>query len=113
MKLETEIRKFIKWAKMQLKITGPIKVRLVSVRKVQNGLFSFGSFNISTEQITIGCKGRHILDIERSLAHEMVHLRQKQIGKLTNQKNAGADTSDIEGEANRIAGILMRRWNRL
>lgn len=105
-----EIKKFIKWAKPHLGIDIPMKVKLVPIKKSVNGQGSFGSFNPSTNQIIVAYEGRHIIDVLRTLSHEMVHLHQNLLNKL--QDGSGNTGSDIENEANALAGVLMRNWNK-
>jgi Zn-dependent peptidase ImmA (M78 family) len=45
----------------------------------------------------------------RTLAHELVHLAQANFKELTPED--GVTGSDVENEANALAGILMRLWN--
>lgn len=65
---------------------------------------SFGEFNGST--IKVVSKGRHPMDVMRTLAHELVHWRQR----LEGQEMDGSDGSDTENQANSVAGIIMRRF---
>ena len=65
---------------------------------------SFGEFDGST--IYVVTKDRHPMDIMRSLAHELVHWKQLVSGMEMN----GEDGSDIENQANSIAGIILRRF---
>lgn len=70
---------------------------------------SFGGYNPGTNCIVVVTKDRHPMDIFRTVAHELVHQKQKQedrIGKNIEQE--GATGSDIENEANAEAGKLMR-----
>ena len=53
-------------------------------------------------------KDRAIMDIMRSVAHELVHHCQNQNGQLTGDVEEGADGSPIENEANAKAGEIMR-----
>ena len=108
--LVTQVKDFIKWAKPQLGIDIPLKVKLVPVKKTINGQFSFGSFNPNNNEIIVAYKDRHILDILRSLSHEMVHLHQNLLGELN--ADSGKDGSPQENQCNSFAGILMRRWNK-
>ena len=45
----------------------------------------------------------------------MVHFKQKQNGKLNinNAIKSGADGSEIENEANAIAGVILRKYGKL
>lgn len=47
-------------------------------------------------------------DWYRTLAHELVHWRQREEGKPLN----GADGSESENEANSKAAVLLREWGR-
>lgn len=60
------------------------------------------------------CPGRSILDIFRSLAHELVHFKQDIKGEITpEQTSESNDGVPIENEANAVAGIIMRKFGRL
>ena len=79
-------------------------------REIQNGnQKTFGYYDPTTHKIVISCKDRHPTDCIRTLAHELCHLAQAQIRPLTGAD--GITGSDIENEANALAGILMRLWN--
>ena len=108
--LVPEITQFVKWAKKELDIQGPVVVRLRS-RRMKHGIQStFGGYDPVNRKITVSVDGRHILDICRTLAHELVHQKQSEGRELTNQD--GETGSDIENEANSVAGILMRNWGK-
>ena len=69
---------------------------------------TFGYFDTETDQIKIGVSGRHPLDIMRTLAHELVHYRQRLSRQLD---SASGDTgSAAENQANSQAGVLMRKF---
>jgi Zn-dependent peptidase ImmA (M78 family) len=79
-------------------------------RDIQNGSQkTFGYFDPRTQQIVVCIKDRHPTDCLRTLAHEMVHMAQGNIRELT--ADDGATGSDIENQANALAGILLRLWN--
>jgi len=52
-------------------------------------------------------------DILRTLAHEMVHRKQDELGLVRNPEKDGADGSPIENQAHAVAGILMREYGRI
>ena len=108
--LVAQVKDFIKWAKPQLGIDVPVKVKLVPVKKTINGQFSFGSFNPNNNEIIVAYKDRHILDIARTLFHEMTHLRQNLRGELN--AGSGKDGSSQENQCNAVSGILMRRLSK-
>lgn len=47
-------------------------------------------------------------DWYRTLAHELVHWRQRERGQDLN----GSDGSEIENEANSMAAVILRQWGR-
>lgn len=74
---------------------------------------SFGGYNPNTKEIRIVTKNRHPLDIFRTLAHELIHHKQNEDGKINDVQKEGSTGSDIENEANSLAGILMRKYGKL
>lgn len=72
----------------------------------QNG--SFGQYIPDLNQLTLSLHGRHIIDVLRTLAHELTHAHQQQ---TTGIPDDGGDTgSDFENEANARAGEFMRHF---
>lgn len=67
---------------------------------------SFGTYNPSTDEIVVVKGQRHPIDVLRTLAHELVHHKQREDGQALN----GQDGSDTENEANAKAGELMRKF---
>ncbi len=47
-------------------------------------------------------------DWYRTLAHELVHWRQRELGQVMD----GDDGSDLENEANARAAVFLREWGR-
>jgi Zn-dependent peptidase ImmA (M78 family) len=52
---------------------------------------------------------RHPTDVIRTVAHELVHRAQHQHQPLSSSD--GVTGSDVENQANSVAGILMRMWS--
>jgi len=73
---------------------------------------SFGGYAPGNEHITITVKNRHIMDICRTLAHELVHYSQDLKNELEDD-GAGATGSPQENEANARAAVIMRNWGKL
>lgn len=76
--------------------------------KAEDGSNSFGGYNPSTQEIVLKTKNRHPMDIFRTLAHELVHHKQNEDGRIKDVAKEGATGSPIEDEANSMAGRLMR-----
>jgi hypothetical protein len=71
---------------------------------------SFGAYVPSDHHIFINPSNRNIVDVLRTLAHELVHAKQNELGLL--QPDSGETGSDHENDANSIAGILMRDYGK-
>ena len=70
---------------------------------------SFAAYSPSEKHVIVVTKNRHPMDIFRSVAHELVHHKQNEDGRLgKNVEEEGATGSDIENEANSEAGKIMR-----
>lgn len=72
---------------------------------------SFGGYAPGNEHITITVQNRHIMDVCRTLAHELVHYSQDLKNELEDEE-AGATGSPQENEANAEAAVIMRNWGR-
>jgi hypothetical protein len=66
-----------------------------------------------TKEIFVVVDGRLTADICRTIAHEMVHRKQDELGLVRNEVKDGADGSPIENNAHAVAGILMREYGRI
>ena len=71
---------------------------------------SFGAYLPSDHHIFLNPIGRNIVDVLRTLAHELVHAKQNELGILT--PTSGETGSEHENDANAIAGILMRDYGK-
>ena len=70
---------------------------------------SFAAYNPGEKHMIVVTKNRHPMDIFRSVAHELVHHKQNEDGRLGKDiSKEGATGSDIENEANSEAGKIMR-----
>ena len=72
---------------------------------------SFGGYAPGHEHITIVVANRHIMDVCRTLAHELVHYKQD-LDKQLEDDDAGATGSPQENEANAEAAVIMRNWGK-
>ena len=72
---------------------------------------SFGGYQPGGEHITITVTNRHINDVCRTLAHELVHYSQD-LKKELEDDEAGSTGSPQENEANARAAVIMRNWGK-
>lgn len=63
--------------------------------------------------ICVYVKNRALVDILRSLGHEITHHHQMETGNITDVVSNGSDGSDIENQANAEAGVLIRKFGKL
>ena len=73
---------------------------------------SFGGYSPDAKHITITVLNRHIMDVCRTLAHELVHFKQDLKGNLDGPGDPGATGSPQENEANAEAAVIMRNWGK-
>lgn len=71
---------------------------------------SFGQYNPKEKNLTVYIDNRNLADILRTLAHELVHHKQNEDGRLDIE--SGETGSEIENEANALAGIIMRNYGK-
>jgi hypothetical protein len=72
---------------------------------------SFGGYAPGAEHITITVKNRHVMDVCRTLAHELVHYSQDLKSELEDD-DAGSTGSPQENEANARAAVILRNWGK-
>lgn len=103
------LHEFVRFAAEHLNLEQLPKFDFVfdSNQSVQNK--SFGGYGDS--HITITVKNRHIMDVCRTLAHELVHFKQDTEGRIKSMED-GKTGSPIENEANAEAAVIMRNWGR-
>lgn len=74
---------------------------------------SFAAYSPSNKEVIVMTKNRHPMDVFRSVAHELVHHKQNEDGRIGKDvAREGATGSDIENEANSRAGELMRWYGK-
>ena len=107
------ISHFVEFATKRLKLSETPKVTLVGGKEYGNVKSSLGGYNPGDKTIYVATEGRLTADILRTLAHEMVHRKQDEMGLIKDSVSDGADGSPIENQAHAIAGILMREYGRI
>jgi hypothetical protein len=108
--IKKSIAAFAIYAMKQLGIVDKPAFAIIEPTK---DMISLGHYNPRTNKVVVVVKGRLLADILRTLAHELVHVKQMQTGQLTNPAVDGATGSPIENEANALAGVLMRNYAKI
>jgi predicted nucleotidyltransferase len=100
--------KFMSYACQELNIENPPSFEIKTEFGEEQP--SFGAYIPSDHHISLNPSNRNIVDILRTLAHELVHAKQNELELL--EPSSGDTGSDIENDANAIAGILMRDYGK-
>lgn len=101
---------FLRFAVDFLKIKSIPHIQLLQKPIKGKSANSFAAYRPSNKSIIIYAKHRHILDVLRSLAHELVHYKQDLENKL--HANSGQTGSNEENEANSLAGQILRHYGK-
>lgn len=105
------LQDFVKFAAEHLELKSLPKLEFMFDSKRSVDHKSFGGYAPGAKHISITVKNRHIMDVCRTLAHELVHYSQDLKDQL-NDENAGATGSPQENEANAEAAVIMRNWGK-
>lgn len=107
------IEDFVNFVKKELKIDNDVNVKLqgnkdgiktTAVYKYQDE----GDEDFEQSHIKVYALGRALVDVLRSIAHEMVHHKQNEDGELKGKiSNVGGY---IEDEANAVAGEMIKKY---
>lgn len=101
------MEKFITFCNDNLGIEKPCTIKLTSDRE-GNGITTTAYYDLVNCHVCVYIKDRAIMDVMRSVAHELVHHHQNERGELQGRPEEGADGSPLENEANAKAGELIR-----
>lgn len=103
-----ELEKFVDFCLAELELDIVPTIILKDTEEFSTDVGTFATFNLNSEETTVAITNRHPMDVLRSIAHELVHLKQLKEGRLKIED--GKTGSDVENEANSKAGIIMRKW---
>ena len=101
--LSEYVTEFCQFVYDKLGIITPPSITFVE----RTGQASFGNYRPSTGAIVVAIEGRHMCDIFRTIAHEIVHAKQMEDGTIDS-----TPLLQLEAEANAIAGLLLRDANK-
>jgi len=106
-----KLNSFVKFVKEQLELKD---VPTISIQNHRNGLKTTANYDYTKENkvVKVCMKNRALVDVMRSIAHELVHHKQNLEGRLKDATKDGEDGSDIENEANAVAGVIIRKWGK-
>jgi hypothetical protein len=100
------IEEFIQFCKDALNINELPIIEFANDREWAVERRSFGSYNPESGHVEVYVGNRNLADILRTLAHELVHHRQRELNMI--KPDSGKTGSHIENQANALAGMMMR-----
>lgn len=95
------IKDFVKFVSKKLRINEIPEVRIETDPKFSTTNKTFGIYFPDAASTTIEVQGRNIVDILRTVAHELTHHRQMEV-------NSSKSRTDLEIEATVAAGMLVK-----
>jgi predicted nucleotidyltransferase len=100
------VKDFISFVCVKLKMAEPVSVCLRRGR--DEFIETTASYVPSNNTNHIRCNGRALVDILRSIAHELTHNRQRELGMFGNGDKVQNIGGHIEDQANSVAGIFIK-----
>jgi predicted nucleotidyltransferase len=100
------IKDFISFVCGKLKMEEPVNVSLRRGR--DEYIATTASYVPNDNENHVRCGGRALVDILRSLAHELVHNRQREVGIFDIGEQVQNIGGKIEDQANSVAGVFIK-----
>ena len=103
-----KLNSFVKFVKEQLELRD---VPTISIQNHRNGLKTTANYDYTKENkvVKVCMKNRALVDVMRSIAHELVHHKQWEDGRLNGPKPPDIG-GEIEDEANAKAGQYIKLY---
>lgn len=105
-----KLDEFVKFVSDGLGLQNVPKVEYLATTEFTQREHSFGGYRPDKKDIVVVVANRNLADIMRSLAHELVHARQDEVDGL--QVEDGETGSEVENQANAVAGVIMRLYGK-
>lgn len=104
--IDTEVEKFAAWAARRVGLKNPIKIQLsYDTEEAQDGHHT-GRHVEGSNAVWVYAKNRNLVDILRTVFHEIVHCRQSELGMI--QPGDSYPGSPIEAMADMLAGKYIK-----
>lgn len=97
---------YIKYLQKHYPLKEKVEIHFIDKR---DGNMTTGAYDNKKKEILVLSKGRMNIDIMRTLTHEWIHQYQTQILNRKKGKNIGGQN---ENEANAIAGVLIKKFEK-
>ncbi len=104
--LQEEVDKFVDWASNKLNLkTKPVIELSMDTDEAQQGHHT-GSHTVGENKVWVYAKNRNLIDILRTVFHELVHVRQGELNMI--QPGSSYPGSPIEAMADMLAGKYIK-----
>jgi len=104
--LEKEVEKFADWASKKLNLQTMPKINLSMDTEEAQTNHHTGSHTDGDNSVWVYAKNRNLVDILRTVFHELVHVRQGELGMI--KPNSSYPGSPIESMADMLAGKYIK-----
>lgn len=104
--LEDEVNKFVHWASKKLNLQKIPKIELSMDTEEAQEHHHTGRHTEGEDSVWVYAKNRNLVDILRTVFHELVHVRQGELGKI--KPGSSYPGSPIEAEADMLAGKFIK-----
>jgi hypothetical protein len=105
---QSEIAKFIRYVYDKLHIDAALPRIKLQQEKEAPDQHRTGWYNPANNEMWVYTGNRNLIDILRTVAHELAHHKQR----LDGDTAANVDLADLEGQADQVAGIIMKLYVR-
>ena len=104
--LHDEVNKFAHWAGKRLSLDNLPKIELSMDTEEAQEQHHTGRHTEGQDSIWVYAKNRNLVDILRTVFHELVHVRQGELGKI--KPGSSYPGSPIEAQADMLAGKYIK-----
>lgn len=108
--LQDEVNKFVKWTVDHLHIKNPPRIVLSYNHKEASEEHHTGQHIEGTDYVWCYVKNRNLIDILRTVFHELVHWRQSELGMIKHGDSYPG--SPIESMADMLAGKYIKIYGK-
>jgi hypothetical protein len=108
--ISDEVEKFVQWTAEKLNIKKIPKIELSMDTEEAQTNHHTGGHVPGEDSVWVYAKNRNLVDILRTVAHELVHVRQHELGMI--KPGDSYPGSPIELLADMVAGKLIKIWGK-
>jgi hypothetical protein len=104
--IEAEVKKFAEWTSKKLNLQNPVKIELSMDTEEAQTNHHTGGHAMGSDTVWVYANNRNLVDILRTVFHELVHVRQGELGMI--KPGDSYPGSPIEAMADLLAGKYIK-----